>query len=280
MARAARGRTLGALVGFAGEREWRAARRPDQLLVEEPLTIRFGDPGTTVATTMRTPGNDFELAVGWCHGEGLLEGATVTDVRYCAQSTADESGYNEVTVLAGGKQTTASAARVGTVTSSCGWCGTVAVDGLAARLEPLPVATLPRLEVVAAVPERVRPHQELFAATGAAHAAALIAPDGEVLLVREDVGRHNALDKLVGRLVLDGALPSPGHGVFVSGRASFELVAKAWAAGVSWMVAVSAPTQLAVDTARRAGLALCGFARRASLNVYAPDRWPAGEAPS
>ena len=128
------------------------------------------------------------------------------------------------------------------------------------------------MDVLRAVPERVLGAQGLFATTGAVHAAAAFDATGEVRIVREDVGRHNAVDKIVGRMALDGALPATGLGLFVSGRASFELVQKAWAAGFGTLVAVSAPTALAVHTARRAGLVLAGFVRADRLNVYAPDR--------
>jgi FdhD protein len=128
------------------------------------------------------------------------------------------------------------------------------------------------LEVLQAVPDHVRDAQGLFSATGAVHAASAFTADGEVLLTREDVGRHNAVDKVVGRLLLDGRLPATGLGLFVSGRASFELVQKAWAAGFSTLVAVSAPTALAVHTARRASLVLAGFVRHDRVNIYAPER--------
>ena len=164
------------------------------------------------------------------------------------------------------------AARLGTTTSSCGWCGTEAIDGLAERLLPLAPSTPIPLDVLSSMPERVRAQQPLFDATGAVHAAALFDATGEVLLVREDVGRHNAVDKVVGRLLLDGRLPATGLGMYVSGRASFELVQKTWAAGCSTLVAVSAPTSLAAHTARRAGLVLAGFVREDRLNVYSPER--------
>lgn len=245
------------------------ARNPDELIVEEPLTVQLD--GTTVTTTMRTPGHDYELAVGFCHGEGLLGGAVVSAVRYCANGSASSTEFNVVTVDTGGAAP-APRPRLGTTTSSCGLCGNDAIDELCARLAPLaPTPPIP-VEVMLALPEAVRPHQRLFAATGAVHAAAAFTADGSVLLVREDVGRHNAVDKVVGRMLLDGTLPAAGLGLFVSGRASFEMVQKAWAAGFGTLVAVSAPTALAVHTARRAGLTLAGFVRADRLNVYAPER--------
>ncbi|MFN8023992.1 MAG: formate dehydrogenase accessory sulfurtransferase FdhD [Acidimicrobiales bacterium] len=246
-----------------------ARRSPDELIVEEPMTIQLD--GHRAATTMRTPGHDYELAVGFCHTDGLLAGARVLGVRYCADGAASESEFNVVTVETGGRAPV-STPRIGNTTSSCGWCGTDAIDDLCATLAPLPDTAPIPLHVLAAMPEAVLGGQGLFAATGAVHAAAAFDADGRVLLVREDVGRHNAVDKVVGRMLLDGALPATGLGLFVSGRASFELVQKAWAAGFATLVAVSAPTSLAVQTARRAGLRLAGFVRGDRLNVYAPER--------
>jgi FdhD protein len=242
-------------------------RRPDDLIVEEPMTIQLD--GVVVSTTMRTPGHDFELAAGFCFTEGLLTGAPVTGVRYCATGPAGSSGFNEVTVETGGRAP-APMPRLGTVSSSCGWCGSDQIEELVERLTPLPESPPISAAVLAAVPNRVLGGQGLFASTGAVHAAAAFAPDGEVLLTREDVGRHNAVDKVVGALLLSGSIPATGHGLFVSGRASVEMVQKAWSAGFGILVAVSAPTALAVHAARRAGLALVGFVRGDSFNQYAP----------
>jgi FdhD protein len=249
----------------AGER----ARRPDDLIVEEPMTVQID--GTVVSTTMRTPGHDYELAVGFCFTDGLLAGAPVLGVRYCADGPAVGSEFNVVTVETGGRAPVPRP-RLGNTTSSCGLCGNDAIDELCDRLLPLPTTPAIRLEVLQAVPDVVATAQGLFDTTGAVHAAAAFTPEGDVLLTREDVGRHNAVDKVVGRLLLDGALPATGLGLFVSGRASFELVQKAWAAGFSTLVAVSAPTALAVHTARRAGLVLAGFVRADRLNIYSPER--------
>jgi FdhD protein len=240
-------------------------RRPDDLIVEEPLTIQLD--GVVASTTMRTPGHDYELAVGWCFTEGLLAGAPVTGVRYCADGSALESNFNVVTVETGGRAPAATARR-GTTSSSCGWCGSDQIDDLLARLAPLPAAAPIDHDVLATVPERVLGGQGLFGATGAVHAAAAFGPDGGVIVTREDVGRHNAVDKVVGALLLEGALPATGRGLFVSGRASVEMVQKAWAAGFGTLVAVSAPTALAVHAARRAGLTLVGFVRPDGFNVY------------
>jgi FdhD protein len=240
-------------------------RAPDELVVEEPLEIRLDDH--LAATTMRTPGNDFELAVGFCFTEGLLAGAPVVGVRYCATGAPVDTAFNVVSVDTGG-QAPRPTPRLTTTTSSCGWCGTDAIDDLAGRLTPLSGETAFDPSVLASIPDRVQGRQELFDATGGVHAAATFSASGDVLAVREDIGRHNAVDKLVGRLLLDQALPATDLGLFVSGRTSFEIVQKAWAAGFGAVVAVSAPSSLAVETARRAGILLAGFARRGRLNVY------------
>jgi len=244
-------------------------RRPDDLIVEEPMTIQLD--GTIVSTTMRTPGNDFELAAGFCHTEGLLAGAGVSGVRYCADGSAVESEFNVVTVETGGRAPEPTPRLVGT-SSSCGWCGSQQLDDLLERLTPLPTTEPIPLDVLGSLPALVAGRQGLFDATGAVHAAAVFDHQGTVRLVREDVGRHNAVDKIVGASLLAGALPATGLGLFVSGRASVEMVHKAWSAGFGTLVAVSAPTALAVDAARRAGLVLAGFVRADRLNLYAPER--------
>lgn len=248
------------------------ARRPDELIVEEPLAIHLDDH--LVATTMRTPGNDFELAAGFVFTEGLLHGAPIRTCRYCGTGSAVDTEFNVVSVETGGRAPVPTP-RVGTTTSSCGLCGSTSIDELCARLEPVRGAgesgsPFP-LALLAGMPERMQGEQGLYASTGAVHAAAAFDRAGEVVAVREDVGRHNAVDKVVGRLLLDGRLPADGLGLYVSGRASFEIVQKAWAAGFGAIVAVSAPTALAVETARRAGIVLAGFVRDGRMNVYAPE---------
>lgn len=242
----------------------RIRRRVDDLIVEESLTIRLDE--TTVTTTMRTPGHDEELAVGFCHTDGLLAGAPVVSVS--AGVTATWSAAVDVSTGGAAPNPTP---RLGNTSSSCGWCGSELLDRLCERLDPLPSVPPIPPTVLRSVPTRVRDEQGLFGTTGAVHAAATFSPEGEVLLVREDVGRHNALDKVIGALLLAGDLPATGLGVFVSGRASVEMVQKAWSAGFGTLVAVSAPTALAVSTARRAGLVLAGFVRGDRLNVYAPE---------
>ena len=244
-------------------------RVPDDLVVEEPMSIRLD--GHLVATTMRTPGHDYELAVGFCFNEGLLAGAPVQGVRYCADGSAVESNFNVVTVETGGRAPIPTP-RLGTTTSSCGVCGTESIDVLVDRLSPLPTERLAGIsnDLVLTIAELVRPGQTLFDQTGAVHAAAAFDAGGNVLVVREDVGRHNAVDKVVGRLLLDHTLPANGLGLFVSSRASFEIVQKAWAAGFGTLVSVSAPTSLAVQTAKTAGISLFGFVRDGSAVRYNP----------
>ncbi|NLD77970.1 MAG: formate dehydrogenase accessory sulfurtransferase FdhD [Acidimicrobiales bacterium] len=261
----ARGRTVSQLV--VRHEQGDAKRGPDRLVVEEPLEIRLD--GVKVATTMRTPGDDYELAVGFCHTEGLLSGAPVRRVRYCATGSAMETAFNVVTVDTGGVAPVP-APRLTTTTSSCGWCGTDAIDDVAARVVPLEAVRTFPADVLIAVPEKVRAAQELFDLTGGVHAAAAFDGAGDPLIVREDIGRHNAVDKVVGKLVLDGRLPASDLGLFVSGRTSFEIIQKAWAAGMPAVVSVSAPSSLAVEAARRAGIMLAGFARPGRLNVYTP----------
>jgi FdhD protein len=246
-------------------------RQPDEVIVEEPMSIQLD--GTLVATTMRTPGHDYELAVGFCFSDGLLQGAAVTGVRYCATGPASESDFNVVTVETGGMAPPPTP-RLGTTSSSCGLCGSATLAELCDRLQPIAPdrAASFSVDLLAEIPTRVQASQALFASTGAVHAAAAFSEAGEVVLTREDVGRHNAVDKVVGRLLLEGGLPAHRLGLYVSGRASYEIVQKAWAAGFAAVVAVSAPTALAVETARAAGMLLAGFARAEQLNVYAPER--------
>ena len=215
---------------------------------------------------MRTPGHDFELAAGFCFTEGLLGGAPVLQCKYCGTGSAVESEFNVVTVDTGGRAP-APTPRLTVTTSACGMCGTTAVDELRERLHPLPPRPPIGLDVLASLPA-TGSDQELFDVTGAVHAAVAFDAAGEAFLTREDIGRHNAVDKVVGRLLLDDALPATGLGLWVSGRASFEIVQKAWAAGFGTVVAVSAPSSLAVSAARLAGMTLCGFARGGRLNVY------------
>ncbi len=244
-----------------------STRVSESVVVEEPLQIRVDD--VPAATTMRTPGHDFELAVGFCASEGWIGPGGVDTVRYCATGSATRTEFNVVTVDRHPPRPRI-AARMGTTTSSCGLCGSTTIDQLTERLDPIPAVAVAS-DVVVSIGEQVAARQDLFELTGGSHAAASFAPDGTIRHVREDIGRHNAVDKLIGRDTLDRTLPAAGDGsgLFVSGRASFELVQKAWAAGFSLLVAVSAPSALAVATAEAAGLTLVGFARSGRHSVYA-----------
>ncbi|HJL90514.1 MAG TPA: formate dehydrogenase accessory sulfurtransferase FdhD [Acidimicrobiales bacterium] len=242
-------------------------RTPDDLIVEEPMSIRLD--GTLVATTMRTPGDDFDLAVGFCVTEGVLGGVPVRGVRYCAEESATESEFNDVTVETGGLAPEPTP-RMGPASSSCGLCGSLAIEELAERLEPLQVEPFD-LDLLAGLADRIGGDQPLFGATGAVHSAVAFDRSGEPVVAREDIGRHNAVDKVVGHLHLNGLLPATDLGLWVSGRASFELAQKAWAAGFAALIAVSAPSALAVEMARTAGFQLAGFARGRRLNLYTED---------
>ncbi len=246
------------------------SRAPDDLIVEEPMSIQLD--GLEVSTTMRTPGHDFELAAGFLYAEGLLGDAKVQTVRYCATGSAVSTEYNVVSVDTGGEAPVPTP-RLQVTNSSCGLCGSQTLEELTSRLERLDVDLFP-FEHLLAASDKVREQQELFSATGSVHAAAEILPDGSIGVVREDIGRHNAVDKVLGRLLLDGRLPATDRALYVSGRASFEMVQKAWAGGFSAVVAVSAPSALAVDTARAANLLLAGFARDQKMNIYSPVELP------
>ena len=262
-----RGRTVTTLTHRF--RDGTLARTPDALIVEEPLAVDLD--GTLVATTMRTPGHDFELAVGLCFTDGLLAGAPVLRCRYCGTGSAVDTEFNAVSVETGGRAPTPTP-RLTPTTSSCGLCGSTTLDELSERLSPLPATEPFTPERLLEAAAKAAVDQELFSATGAVHAAAAFDRDGTILVLREDIGRHNAVDKVVGHLLLEDALPATGLGLFVSGRASFEIVQKAWAAGFGAVVAVSAPSAMAVDTARAAGLQLAGVARDGHLNLYAPEQ--------
>jgi FdhD protein len=228
----------------------------DRVAVEEPLEIRVG--GEALAITMRTPGHDEELAVGFLHGEGLLAGP----VRHVGPTP--DLVANVVAVDA--ELTERPRARRFYTTSSCGVCGRGALEEVAVHAEPLPPGPVVSRALLAALPDGLR--QPGFAVTGGLHATGLFDADGTLRWVREDVGRHNAMDKVVGRALLDGALPLHGRLLCVSGRLSFELVQKAAVAGCPVLVGVGAPSSLAVELAADRGMTLCGFARGGRVNVY------------
>lgn len=249
---------------------------PDWLATEEPLEIRLAGPGgdRQVAVTMRTPGADLELAAGFLHGEGIVTGrGAVRRIRHCAdRALTPEERRNVVTVdLASPPEDLQRLDRHFTVTSACGVCGKQRLDQLECRgLEPLGDDELTlTAELLYDLPGRLRDRQRLFERTGGLHAAALFDRRGRLVAVREDVGRHNALDKLVGWALLGGRLPLDGHLLLLSGRASFELVQKALAARIPVVAAISAPSSLAVDLARRFGMTLVGFLRDRRCNLYA-----------
>lgn len=249
--------------------EVRAAERSaheDRLAVEEPLEIRITAPGglnLRLGVTMRTPGNDFELAAGWLVHEGVTRPEDIEAVRYCsAVELRPEQEFNVVTVNLTAPPLNIPASRV--INSACGVCGADSVSAVAAA-EPadrqFSTAVLTRL------PDLMRPHQRIFEQTGALHAAGLFDSDGTAVAVREDVGRHNAVDKVCGAQIL-GHRPTPPI-LVLSGRVGFELVQKAIVSGVECIVAVGAPTSLAVQLAAESGLVLAGFTRRERMVLYA-----------
>jgi FdhD protein len=247
--------------------------RSDRLAGEEPLEIRAAGPGqeaVRVAVTMRTPGNDFELAAGFLHSEGLLRSPLeLAEIKYCTDVELGEQAYNVVTVHLRRPFEAELVQRNFGVTSACGVCGKASIDSIEVASEPLREGPVLPADVIAGLPERLRTAQRTFERTGGLHATGLFTAEGELTLVREDVGRHNALDKVIGNRMLAGATPLGGSVALVSGRASFELVQKAAVAGIPVLCAVGAPSSLAVDAARRLGMTLVGFLRDGRFNVYA-----------
>jgi FdhD protein len=251
--------------------------RPDQLVTEEPMEIRLHGPGQVpepLVVTMRTPGHDFELAAGFCVTEGVVSSlADIASVAYCLEGEAAQH-HNVVTVrlrrpvdpsLLGRHRFVANA--------SCGLCGTTTLEEVETACGPVAPGPVVTRSVLVTLPDRLRAAQTVFEATGGLHAAAYFDPDGTLVTLREDVGRHNALDKLIGRGVLDDALPLSASVLLVSGRMSFEIVQKAAMAGIPFLCAVSAPSSLAVATAERLGQTVVGFLRGPRFNVYShPER--------
>jgi len=253
-------------------------RHEDRLATEEPLEVRCGWPGTPpyrVAVTMRTPGHDFELAAGFLFAERTLDGTdSLHTVAYCTdQLLLPEQEHNVVTVSLRSAPRKVPGVRydgVSASSSACGVCGTESIDDVLAMTEVHdPVAVHPPVApaVLHGLPDRLREEQRVFARTGGLHAAGLFTVDGEPLVVREDIGRHNAVDKVVGARILAGSDP-PAPVLAVSGRIGFEIVQKAVAAGVGVLAAVGAPSSLAVDLAERAGLCVVGFLRRDRFVTY------------
>ncbi|GGQ33048.1 formate dehydrogenase accessory sulfurtransferase FdhD [Streptomyces mutabilis] len=259
-------------------RDGGTSTRPDTLVAEEPLEIRLN--GEPLAITMRTPGDDFALATGFLVSEGVLGSAEdVANIAYCA-GAVDGDGANtynivDVRLAQGVPVPEVSLERNVYTTSSCGLCGKASLDAVRTTAR-WPVSDLPPVRVtsglLATLPDRLRAAQRVFERTGGLHAAGLFAPGGRLLDVREDVGRHNAVDKIVGRALRSGDLPLSQSILLVSGRASFELAQKAVMAGIPLLAAVSAPSSLAVDLAGETGLTLVGFLRGASMNVYTGEQ--------
>jgi FdhD protein len=249
-----------------------SAARRDSLAVEEPLEIRVG--GTPLTVTMRTPGSDMDLAAGFLVSEGaVLRSTDIATMRYCAGdpgAVGSSRPGNSYNVLDLHLRVPAPQARAFATTSACGVCGSESLAGVRSKAAFDLGASSLRLEadLVKTFPDRLRSCQSLFDQTGGIHAAGLFCVDGSQMCVREDVGRHNAVDKVVGWAVREDRLPLSECVLVVSGRASFELVQKAWLAGIPMLVAVSAPSSLAVDLAREAGMTLVGFARENSMNIY------------
>lgn len=248
--------------------------RSDQLATEEPLEIRLVSPQKTVAVTMRTPGADFELTAGFLYSEGVVSSREDIDrISYCVDPDVDgEQRYNIVNVKLkeGLSPDLQPLERHFFTTSACGVCGKASLEALRLRGCPvIPEGPEVSAEVIYSLPEQLRSAQRVFSTTGGLHAAALFDTQGQLLSVREDVGRHNALDKLVGSAVLSDQLPLNNHIVMVSGRSSFEILQKCLTAGVPIVCAVSAPSSLAVALAREFGITLVGFLRGERFNVYA-----------
>ncbi|HVF07091.1 MAG TPA: formate dehydrogenase accessory sulfurtransferase FdhD [Actinomycetota bacterium] len=250
--------------------------RPDAVATEEPMEIRAGGPGQrarAVAVTMRTPGADYELAVGFLFTEGLIAPGDVRRVAYCDDLGEDEQRYNVVTVTLERGFDHDRLRRNFFATSSCGICGKAALDDVEVRCAPVADGSTVSAEVLVSLPEKLRSRQRVFDRTGGLHAAGLFTTGGDLVTLREDVGRHNAVDKVIGEQVLAGAVPLAGHVLQVSGRASFEIVQKAASAGIPIVSAVSAPSSLAVEAGQRFNMTIVGFVREGRCNIYThPER--------
>jgi FdhD protein len=246
-------------------RDGRVDEGPDFLAAEEPLEIRLA--GEQVAVTMRTPGDDTELAVGFLIGEGIVRPEDVGGVAECRSDEGD-GGVADVR-LASGATARAGWQRNFYATSSCGVCGKASIEAVRVATEPVGDGPVVDAATLQTLPDRLREAQRVFDRTGGLHAAGLFTPDGDLVTLREDVGRHNAVDKVIGHHALAGDLPLAGHVLLVSGRASFELAQKALVAGVPFLAAVSAPSTLAVRLAEESNMTLVGFLRPGGCNLYA-----------
>jgi FdhD protein len=252
------------------------SERTDTLAAEEPLEIRVQGPGQdqrSVAVTMRTPGGDFELAVGFLFTEGLIIPGDISRVAYCDNLPGEDQQYNIVSVALNRPFDFDQLKRNFYATSSCGVCGKAALDDIEVRCAPVASGTRVTAVTLLALPTELRKAQKVFERTGGLHAAGLFSPDGALVSIREDVGRHNAVDKVVGEQVLAGRVPLADHILQVSGRLSFEIVQKAAVGGIPIVSAVGAPSSLSVEAGERFGMTLVGFVRDDRLNVYThPER--------
>jgi FdhD protein len=260
----------------------RVERREDRLAGEEPMAIRAHGPGqdpVDVAVTMRTPGHEAELAVGFLRSEGLIEGRDdIAEVTFGDPASHAQPDDEVVVRLTRPFDASRVAERHFVATAACGICGKASLDEVEVRCEPIPAGPVIPSATILALPDRLRQGQAAFEVTGGLHASGLFDREGVLLTLREDVGRHNALDKVIGAELLAGRLPLHDRILLVSGRASFELVQKAAVAGVPVMCAVSAPSDLAVDAAERLNVTLVGFLRGDGFNVYAhPERIALGD---
>ena len=251
----------------------RQQARFDALAVEEPLELRVD--GTALTVTMRTPGNDFELAAGFLLSEGVVESADqIRTLRYCVGDDETQE-FNVLNAdLGAGAPGRAVAERNFMATSSCGLCGKASIDTVRVR-SPFDVTAddvTVSPTILSSLPDRLRAAQAVFNRTGGLHAAGLFTADGELVCLREDVGRHNAFDKVIGWAGLEGRLPLRRHVILASGRASFELTQKALMAGIPVLASVSAPSNLAVQLADESGMTLVGFLRAPAMNVYAGEQ--------
>jgi FdhD protein len=252
----------------------RTGSKPDLLVTEEPMEIRASAPGvepSSISVTMRTPGHDFELAVGFLFTEDIIaDSRDVSTVKYCELVDGEEQMYNIVSVGLARNFDTALARRAMVTSASCGICGIESIDQLLTSASPLSLDSGPILsaEVLVGLPGELRKAQPTFDRTGGLHAVGLFDADGKVKVVREDIGRHNAVDKVIGHCVLEHLVPVTTFGLLVSGRVSFEIIQKSAIAGIAFIAAVGAPSNLAVETADRFGITLAGFVRGGTANVY------------
>jgi FdhD protein len=257
-------------------RPGRHLQLPDRLATEEPMEIRAAGPAQApepAAVTMRTPGHDFELAVGFLFTEGVVGPGDVAAVKYCELPDDEEQRFNIVTVELTRAYDGPARQRSFGVTSSCGICGVATLDEVERRCPPVAPGPVIASTLLSSLPDVLRGSQALFDQTGGLHGAGLFSSDGSLSCSREDVGRHNAVDKIIGNALLAGTLPLSGQVLLVSGRVSFEIVQKAAIAGIGVIAAVSAPSSLAVDAASRFGVTVAGFVRNGSYNIYShPER--------